>query len=132
MKYMADQLSPQKVVLNAQEIATSSKQLLRTNIPAKELGQFADLALKSRGQKISTVSLVPPTVSVVNPNFPEIHRMIAEAIEESERGKTAKDEPDPTEEPTTDPTVPGQSAGPTTPGDNPRAANTTDDLKKAC
>ena len=52
MKYMADQLSPQKVVFNAQEIAASSKRLLRTNMPAKELGQFADLALKSRGERV--------------------------------------------------------------------------------
>ena len=35
MKYMADQLSPQKVVFNAQEIAASSKRLLRTNMPAE-------------------------------------------------------------------------------------------------
>ena len=49
MAAMADQLSPQKVLLNATKIAKSGKELLSTNIPAKELGQFADLALKSRG-----------------------------------------------------------------------------------
>ncbi len=130
LKYMADQLSPQKVVLNAQDIATSSKQLLRTNIPAEELGQFADLALKSRGQRISTVSLVPPTVNVVTPDFDRIHRLIADAISESERGAS----PDaPTDaSPSPDATVPGGSPGPSTAGDNPSAANTTDDLTKAC
>lgn len=133
LKYMADQLSPQKVVLNAQDIATSSKQLLRTNIPAEELGQFADLALKSRGQRIATVSLVPPTVSVVTPDFDRIHRMIDRAIQKSERGDAPSDEQtNETEDPTTEPTTPGQSAVPGATGDNPNAANTTDDLSKVC
>jgi polyisoprenyl-teichoic acid--peptidoglycan teichoic acid transferase len=113
MKYMADQLSPQKVVLNAQEIATSSKQLLRTNMPAKELGQFADLVLKSRGQKISSVSLVPPDVSVQSPDFDQIHQMIADKIDDSEAADSS-------------------SSPSTSAGDNPRGANTTDDLAKAC
>ena len=60
MAAMADQLSPQTVLLNATKIAKSGKELLSTNIPAKELGRFADLALKTRGQKIRTVSVVPP------------------------------------------------------------------------
>src|SRR5687768_13436228 len=83
MSYMAAQLSPQKVVFNAQEIASSSKQLLRTNMPAEELGKFADLALKSRGKRISTVSLVPHKVKVVTHDFEQIHRLIKLAIEKS-------------------------------------------------
>ena len=128
MKYMADQLSPQKVVFNAQEIAASSKRLLQTNMPAQELGQFADLVLKSRGQKISSISLVPPLVSVQNPDFVQIHRAIAKKIAKSESGGAA---PSPSESP--DDTLdaspsPSGSAG----TDNPRLANTTDDLADAC
>lgn len=112
LKYMVDQLSPQKVVFNAQEIASSSKQLLRTNMPAEELGRFADLALKSRGQRISSVSLVPPLVNVVAPDYDQIHRMIAKAIMKSE---------------STDPSSrksPGRK--------DPRDPNITDDLTKTC
>lgn len=114
MNYMLQQLSPQKVVLNAQEIAASSRQLLSTNMPAKELGQFADLALKSRGKRISSVSLVPPKVDVQNPNFVQIHEMIAKAIAKSET-KDSSTGPDQKDK-----------------KDNPRAANDTDDLAKAC
>lgn len=129
MKYMADQLSPQKVVFNAQEIAASSKRLLRTNMPAKELGQFADLALKSRGERVGTVSLVPPEVNVVVPDFDQIHRMIAKAIKKSESDRAASGSADATPDP--DPSSPGTSPS-TGPTDNPRAANSTDDLADAC
>jgi hypothetical protein len=130
MKYMADQLSPQKVVLNAQDIATSSKQLLRTNMPAKELGQFADLVLKSRGEKISSVSLVPPQISVTAPDFGRIHRMIAKAIRKSEEGPASPSpSASPTEEKKKDKS-PGPNGAANT--DNPREANTTDDLAEAC
>lgn len=129
MKYMADQLSPQKVVLNAQDIATSSKQLLRTNMPAEELGQFADLVLKSRGEQISSVSLVPPQVSVTAPDYGKVHRMIEKAIEKSEGTRASSGSPDSSASP--DPTSPDTSPSSGT-QDNPSAANTTDNLAEAC
>ena len=114
MSAMLAQLSPQKVLLNATKIAKSGKELLSTNIPAKELGQFADLALKSRGEKIATVSLVPPQVDTVHPNFPVIQQMIQKAIDKSEKldssAGTAKKKKDPSDS----------------------SANTTDDLSAAC
>ncbi len=112
MAAMLSQLSPQKVLTNATKIAESGKELLSTNIPAVELGQFADLALKSRGEKIGVVSLVPPAVSTVNPNFPAIQAMIQTAIDKSEKAAT-----------TTDKKVKDPSQ---------RAANTTDDLAATC
>ncbi|MDX6278830.1 MAG: polyisoprenyl-teichoic acid--peptidoglycan teichoic acid transferase, partial [Nocardioidaceae bacterium] len=112
MAAMLAQLSPQKVLFNATKIAKSGKELLSTNIPAKELGQFADLALKSRGEKIATVSLVPPQVDTVHPNFPLIQQMIHKAIKKSERldAKHSHAKKDPSDS----------------------AANTTDDLSAAC
>ncbi|MEO6604619.1 MAG: LCP family protein [Aeromicrobium sp.] len=113
MSAMLGQLSPQKVLTNATKIAKSGKELLSTNIPAVELGQFADLALKSRGEKIGVVSLVPPVVSTVSPNFPAIQAMIQAAIDKSEKAGATTDKAkkkDPTQ----------------------RAANTTDDLAATC
>ncbi len=113
MAAMLGQLSPQKVLVNATKIAESGKELLSTNIPAVELGQFADLALKSRGEKIAVVSLAPPVVSTVHPNFPAIQAMIQTAIDKSERADVTLGTPkkkDITE----------------------RAANTTDDLSATC
>jgi LCP family protein required for cell wall assembly len=113
MAAMVSQLSPQKVLFNATKIAASGKQLLSTNIPAKELGQFADLALKSRGEKIATVSIVPPQFSTVTPNFPAIQSTIQKAIDKSERIGTT-------------------SATPRNKDTSGRAANTTDDLNAVC
>ena len=111
MAAMVDQLSPQTVLLNATKIAKSGKELLSTNIPAKELGQFADLALKSRGEKIRTVSVVPPEFNTVTPDFPAIQAAIQKAIDKSE--STVK----PTKKPK---------------DDSGRAANQTDDLNAVC
>ncbi len=113
MAAMLSQLSPQKVLVNATKIAESGKDLLSTNIPAAELGQFADLALKSRGEKIAVVSLVPPAVSTVNPNYPAIQAMIQTAIDKSEKATVT-------------------SGTPTKKDITQRAANTTDDLSATC
>jgi LCP family protein required for cell wall assembly len=129
MSYMAAQLSPQKVVFNAQRIAASSKKLLRTNIPAQELGQFADLALESRGKRISTVSLVPPVVSVVTPDFVQIHQLIEDAIAESESEDDGPSTRSPEPSPSRDPS---QSPGTIGDGNDPREANATDDLAETC
>lgn len=113
MAAMADQLSPTKVLTNARAIAKSGKELLSTTIPRKELGQFADLALKSRGNKIRTVSIVPPKFNTVTPDFNAIHAAIQKAIDTSEG-----------------------VASPPTPGvkkdTSGRAANNSDDLKAEC
>ncbi len=111
MAAMVDQLSPATVLRNATKIAKSGKELLSTNIPAKELGQFADLALKSRATKIRTVSIVPPTFNTVTPNFPQIQAAIQTAIDKSESTVT------PTK-------GPKDNSG--------RAANNSDDLNASC
>ncbi|WP_162891281.1 LCP family protein [Aeromicrobium sp. A1-2] len=112
MAAMAGQLSPQTVLFNATKIADSGKELLSTNIPAKELGQFADLALKSRGNKIRTVSVVPPQFNPVAPDFPAIQAAIQKAIDKSEATK-----------------APNPSATKDTSG---RASNNADDLEATC
>lgn len=115
MSAMLHELSPQTVLFNATQILTSGKKLLSTTIPESELGQFADLALKSRSEKVATVSLVPPVVDTVNPDFALIRTMISDAITKSEQTapadvKPSSDAPDP----------------------NHRKANTTDDLAGVC
>ena len=130
MSAMLSQLSPQTVLLRAQRIAESSKALFTTSIPAKELGPFGDLALKSRDTKITTVSLVPPVVDTTNPDYPKIHRLVARAIKKSE----AKDDPPagtkspPAVKPSTSPS-PSASASP---DESQESANNSDDLSTAC
>ncbi len=125
---MLDQLSPQTVLLNASRIADSSKNLVSTDIPASELGQFADLTLKARGKQISSVSLVPPVVDTSFPDFDAIHQLIAEAIDGG-GAPTATPEPTPTEA-----GVPTPSPAPSEPTDDDvgDAANNADDLTSIC
>jgi LCP family protein required for cell wall assembly len=84
MSAMLHQLSPQKVLLNAQAIADSGSALMTTDIPPQQVGSFMDLALKARQQKISTVSLVPPVIYTGNPDFDKVRRLIRIAIDKSD------------------------------------------------
>ena len=59
---MASQLDPQTVLLRFQKIATASAGLIETDLPQSELGRFADLAIKTRAQKIRGVNFVPPLI----------------------------------------------------------------------
>ncbi|MGJ9421145.1 LCP family protein [Aeromicrobium sp. CF3.5] len=88
MNAMLQQLNPKDVLLNIQKIADSSKSLLDTNIPGGTLGEFMDLALKAKSQKVSTVSLVPPAVYTGNPDYDKVHSMISSAVDKAE-GKKA-------------------------------------------
>ncbi|HUP99887.1 MAG TPA: LCP family protein [Aeromicrobium sp.] len=84
MSAMLHQLSPQKVMFNAQAIAESGSNLVTTDIPAQQLGSFMDLALKARAEKISTVSLVPPVIYTGNPDYEKVRRIIRNAFDKSE------------------------------------------------
>ncbi|HWV27259.1 MAG TPA: LCP family protein [Aeromicrobium sp.] len=113
---MLDQLTPTTVVTNAVDIGKSSKELLSGNMPQTELGQFAELALKARGEKIVTVSLVPPQVNPVNPDYDAIHQLVQAGIDKSERADVAT--PTPTATPEED--------------KSQRSANNADDLDAVC
>lgn len=132
MSAMLHELSPQTVLTNVADIAASSKELLSTSIPAEELGPFADLALKAKGQKISTVSLVPPEVNVAAPDFEAIKQLIADAIEKSEKGSAPSgaksSEPAQTQTTQASPD-PGGTANE---DQTPQKANQTDDLASVC
>lgn len=85
---MLQQLSPQQVLLHVQQIADAGKQLLSTDIPARELDRFVDLALKARSQPISTVSFVPPLIDTGDPDYDLIHQEVDDALARAE-GETS-------------------------------------------
>jgi LCP family protein required for cell wall assembly len=136
MSAMLDQISPQTMLRNFSQIAQASSDMVSTSIPAGEVGQFADLALKAKGQRISTLSLVPPLVNTGNPDIPLVQAKVAEAIDRSEGDyqapepaadakaeKPKKDKPKPPE------VVTGGSVGSLSQG---YAANQAEDLDSAC
>jgi LCP family protein required for cell wall assembly len=84
---MAGQLDPQTVLLRFQEIAAASSGLLETDLPQSELGHFADLALKTRSQKISGVNFVPPLIKPWDYDPDVVTGKVRDTIAASERAK---------------------------------------------
>ncbi|MEH3033039.1 MAG: LCP family protein [Aeromicrobium erythreum] len=125
MNAMLQQMSPKKVLLNVEAIADSSKTLLSTNIPAKDLNVFMDLALKARHEKVSTVSLVPPVIYTGNPDYPKVRRMISTAIAKAEGQKVSSAKGGITTARLSMPKVDDDPA-------DTRKANQSDDLASAC
>jgi LCP family protein required for cell wall assembly len=135
MTAMLHQISPQTMLRNFSNIAKASSDMVSTNIPAGEVGQFVDLALKAKGQPVSTLSLVPPLVNTGDPDIPFVQDKVAEAIDRSE-GDFKAEEPAATkaekpkkDKPKPPPAVTGGSVGSLSQG---YAANETDDVDAAC
>jgi LCP family protein required for cell wall assembly len=90
MNAMLQQLSPQTVITKFEGLAKAGEALLETNLPASELGTFAQLALKARSQPISSVSFVPPAINTADPDIDKIRDMITQAIDRSDGTGAAK------------------------------------------
>jgi LCP family protein required for cell wall assembly len=84
MTAMLNQLSPQKVLTKFQSIASASKEVVQTDIPAGELGTMTDLALDAKKLPVSSFSPVPPLIRTGDPDFGLIRTKVAEAIGKSE------------------------------------------------
>ena len=124
MNAMLQQISPQTAVRNFQKIAKASSAMISTNIPASEVDRFIDLALKARGQKIATLSLVPPMINTADPDIPLVRREVTEAIDRAEGDATAG-----TQKKHKSSSITGGSLGSLSEG---YAANESDDLGTAC
>ncbi len=90
MNAMVQQLSPQTVITKFEALAKAGTELVQTDLPASELDTFAELALKARSQKISSVSFVPPAIQTYDPDIDKIQSMIGDAIEKSEAAPAPK------------------------------------------
>ena len=129
---MVQQLSPELVITRFAALAEAGEDILHTNLPTSELDTFAQLALKARSQKISSVSFVPPAISTSSPDIAKIRSMIDDAVARAEGER----------EPDTGSRRPSKgfstgSGGPSTGGAvgslaEGDEANQADDLSKAC
>ncbi len=97
MGAMLNQISPQTALTNFEAIANASSAMISTNIPPSEVDRFISLALKARGQKVSTVSLVPPMVVTAHPDIPTIRGMVNTAVLRAE-GQTPTPSPQTSDE----------------------------------
>ncbi|MDT0201897.1 LCP family protein [Nocardioides sp. AE5] len=80
MNAIATQVSPQTVLMNFKEITEAGSSMMETSIPASELDNFIDLALKARKHEIGTVSIVPPQINTAHPDLELIREMVAQGI----------------------------------------------------
>ena len=90
MNAMLQQLSPTTVVTKFEKIAKASEKLVTTDLPASELGTFAELAMKARSQPVRTVSFVPPVIDTGHPDVTKIQAMVKAAINRAEGKVGAK------------------------------------------
>ena len=93
MGAMLEQISPQTAVRNFADIADASSAMVSTNIPAGEFSRFVQLALEARGQKISTLSLVPPMINTADPDIKLIRHKVTQAIDRAEGKAPVKARP---------------------------------------
>ncbi len=75
---------PADRITKFESLATASENLIQTDLPASQLGTFAELALKARSQDIGTVSFVPPAINTGDPDIAKIRSMITRAVDRSE------------------------------------------------
>ncbi|HYF74366.1 MAG TPA: LCP family protein [Nocardioides sp.] len=125
MNAMLQQISPQTAVRNFASIAQAGSSMVSTNIPASEFGDLAELALKARGQRISTLSLVPPMINTAEPDIKLVRQKVAEAIDRAEGDAAPADK----QRKQKSGSVTGGSLGSLSEG---YVANESDDLGAAC
>jgi LCP family protein required for cell wall assembly len=140
MSAMLNQLSPQTVLTKFQGIASASKQVVQTDIPAGELGTFTDLALDAKKLPVSSFSAVPPLIHTSDPDFALIRTKAAEAIAKSEAldkagsggdGKTSNTPSSTTSKPTKKPSTP-KSPSTTATSSPTKPATGVDDVASIC
>lgn len=127
MSAMLQQVSPQTAVRNFEQIAKASSEMISTDLPRSEVDRFVALALEARGQKVGTVSLVPPLINTGDPDIDVIREAVESAIERSEGDGSAT--ADGKRRKKRDQPVTGGSLGSLQDG---YAANQSDDLAASC
>jgi LCP family protein required for cell wall assembly len=80
MTSLAHQADPITVVRNYERLATASKALVRTTIPRNDLPGLLAVARLAKGQAITAVSLVPPLIDPVRPDFDGVHTMVQRVL----------------------------------------------------
>lgn len=126
------QLDPQTVLLNFGDIASASTGVFRTDIPQDALGPLAELAVKTKQERITSVNFVPPLIKPWDYDPKVVRATVAAAIAKSEKPVTATPAPSRAAASASPTPKPGASAPAvmTRPGTDPDAD--TGDLASVC
>ncbi|MCU1411406.1 MAG: LytR family transcriptional regulator [Rhodoglobus sp.] len=74
------QFEPANILTKFQAVAQAGAQVVSTDIPQAVLGQFVELASKSRSQEVATLELVPPNVDPEDPDFAYVLQLVSSAL----------------------------------------------------
>lgn len=112
MDAMLRQLDPQAVLVHFQQIAAASAKVVSTDIPARQLSGFIDLAVKAKAQPVRSVQFVPPLIVPARPDIALIQTRVAQAVASSTSSGDATTAAEPTTTVSPHMTVPdGQDSG---------------------
>ncbi|MCQ9368478.1 LCP family protein [Brevibacterium sp. 91QC2O2] len=88
---MLKQLDPMTVAQRFTKLAAAAPEVISTDIPQNEVGEFVDLATKAKGHKMAKLNLAPPKVVPKHPDFATVHDMVSTAVEKaSDKGAQAQ------------------------------------------
>ena len=135
---LVNQLDPKTFVLNFTDILAATKGVLRTDIPQSALPRLADLAVRTKGQPITSVNFVPPLIQPWDYDPEKVRSTVASAIAGSEdaageadgSGPTVAAAPSATASPSVPTPTPSTPAVMQRPGSDPDA--NTGDLAQVC
>jgi LCP family protein required for cell wall assembly len=74
------QFQPANVLSKFQGIAQAGADVVKTDVPQSTLAYFLDLAMKTKGQKIDNVELVPPLIDPEDPDWATVRQSVADAL----------------------------------------------------
>lgn len=76
------QFTPVTVLSRFQEIMAAGEHLVKTDIPKPMLSAFADLAVKAKGHKVTTIELTPEgnNVNQTTPDIAAVHKLVHNAL----------------------------------------------------
>jgi len=80
MSSLARQADPITVLRNYENLARASAALVETDIPTSDLPGLLSVAQQAKGQPINSVSLMPPLINPVRPDFGEVHALVQRMI----------------------------------------------------
>ncbi len=82
---MVRELDPKTILMNFGGIASATKGVFSTNIPQEALPALADVAVKTKQEKITSVNFVPPLIKPWDYDPAVVRSTVAKAIAKSEK-----------------------------------------------
>ncbi|WP_216842619.1 LCP family protein [Arthrobacter sp. NEB 688] len=87
---LVKELDPQTLLLRFGRIAEATTGLIRTDIPQDALADLADVAVRTKQEKITSVNFVPPLIKPWDYDPQVVRSTVAKAIARSEDAPTPK------------------------------------------